>query len=176
MMAMLRVWLRRAEGCRRSSAAERRTFFFDLLGVVAAAEGIDDAARHGRLVDDAVGEHAAHDAVDHVVEAGLRNLAAEDGLLERLGEEVVVAGLIHVEAGEGGFDGGVGSTPVGEDEAFEAPVVLQDLVEGEVVLAGVVAVDAVVGAHDAGGLGQVDGDLEGEQVGLAHGALVEYRR
>ena len=89
-------------------------------------------------------------------------------------EEVVVAGLVHVEAGERGLDGGVGATPVGEDEALEAPVVLEHLVEGVVVLAGVVAVDVVVGAHDAGGMGHGDGDLEGEQVGLAHGARVEH--
>ena len=146
---------------------------FDLLGVVATAEGVDDAARSGRLVDYAGGEHAADDAVDHVVEAALRDLAAEDGLLERLREEVVVAGLVLVEAGEGGFDGGVGATPIGEDETFEAPVVLEDLVEGVVVLAGVVAVDAVVGAHDAGGMRHGDRDLEGKQVGFAEGAGVE---
>ena len=93
--------------------------------------------------------------MDHIVEAGLRDLAAEDGLLQRIAEEVVVAGLVHVEAGERGLDGGVGATPVGEDEAFEAPVVLEDLVQGVVVLAGVVAVDVVVGAHDAGGLARV---------------------
>ena len=92
--------------------------------------------------------------MDHVVEAGLRDLAVEDGLLERLREEVVVAGLVHVEAGERGLDGGVGATPVGEDEALESPVVFEHLVEGVVVLAGVVAVDAVVGAHDAGGMGR----------------------
>ncbi len=65
-------------------------FFFDLLGVVAAAEGIDDLFAMRRVVDDAVGEHAADDAVDHVVEAGLRDFAVEDGLLERVGEVVVV--------------------------------------------------------------------------------------
>ena len=43
--------------------------FFDVLGVVAAAEGIDHAADR-RIVDDARGEHAAQDAMHHVVEAG----------------------------------------------------------------------------------------------------------
>ena len=80
-------------------------FFFDLLGVVAAAEGIDNAAWQGRVVDDSVGEHAADDAMDHVVEAGLRDLASENSLLERFGEEVVIAGLVLVEAGERGLDG-----------------------------------------------------------------------
>ena len=58
------------------------------------------------------------------------------GLLERIAEEVVVAGLLLIEAGERGLDGGVGATPVGEHEAFEVEVVLEDLVEEVVVLAG----------------------------------------
>ena len=67
----------------------------------------------------------------------------------------------------------MGATPVGEDEALEVPIVLEDLVEGEVVLAGVVAVDMVVGAHDSGRVGETDGDLEGEQVSFAEGARVD---
>jgi len=67
----------------------------------------------------------------------------------------------------------VGAGPVGDDEAFVAPVFFQDLVEEVVVFAGVVAVDLVVGAHDGGGLRDGDGDLEGEQVALTHGTLVE---
>jgi len=43
--------------------------FGDVLGVVASAEGIDDRADRG-IVDDAGGEHAAQDAVDHVIEPG----------------------------------------------------------------------------------------------------------
>ena len=70
-------------------------------------------------------------------------------------------------------DGAVGCAPVGEDPALEFEVFLEDLVEEVVVLAGVVALDEVVGAHDAGGVGDGDGDLEGEEVGFAHGFLVE---
>ena len=58
-------------------------------------------------------------------------------------------------------------------QPLKPEVLLQDLVEQVVVLAGVVAVDEVVGAHHRRRLGDSDGDLEGEQVGLAHGPLVE---
>ena len=57
----------------------------DVLGVVAAAEGIGNLG-DGRIVDDAVGEHAAQDAMDRVVEAGHGDLAALDGGFERIAE------------------------------------------------------------------------------------------
>ena len=101
------------------------------------------------------------------------NLAVFDCLFERRVEVVVVAGHLLIEAVQRGLDRAVGRAPVGDDPALEAPVLLQDLVEQVVVLAGVVAVDEVVGAHHRRGLGDADGDLEGEQVGLAHGTLVE---
>ena len=142
------------------------------LGVVASAEGIDYGA-DGRLVDDACGEHAAQDAVHHVVEAGLRDLAVLHGFFQRGVEVVVVAGHLLIEAGEGGWDGAVGCAPVGDDPALEVEVLLEDLVEEVVVLAGVFAFDEVIGAHDAGGVGDADGDLEGEEVGFAHGLVVE---
>src|SRR5436305_96826 len=81
--------------------------------VFACAEGIDYGA-DGRIVDNAGGEHAAHDATDHVVQAGLRNLAVLYGFLEGLAEVVVVAGHVLVESAEGGLDGAVGCAPVGE--------------------------------------------------------------
>ena len=56
-----------------------------------------------------------------------------------------------------GFGGGVRSAPVGEDEAFEVEVFLEDVVEQVVVFAGKVAVDAVVGAHDGAGVGDARG-------------------
>ena len=141
-------------GFERQDAAgvlqEHDALFGDVLGVVASAEGIDYGA-DGGFVDDACGEHAAQDAVDHVIEACLGDLAVFDGFLQRGAEVVVVAGHLLIEAGEGGFDGAVGCAPVGDDPALELEVFLEDLVEEVVVLAGVVAVDEVVGAHDGGG-------------------------
>ncbi len=146
--------------------------FGDVLRVVAALEGIDDGARRGRVIDDAGGEHGAEEAVDHVVEAGLGDLSRLDGLLEGLAE-VLVAGHLHVEAGEGGLDGGVGGLPVGDDEAGVVPLVLEDVVQQPIVFAGPVAVDLVVGAHDGGGVADADADLKGEQVGLVRGLVIE---
>ena len=143
-------------------------FFGDVARVIAASERVDDLA-DGRHVDDAGGEHAADDAVHHVVQTGLGDSAGEDGLLE-LVAEVDDAGLLHVEAGEGGLLGGVGAVPIGKDEALEVPLLFEDLVQGVVVLTGVGAVDAVVGAHDAGRMSDADGDFEGEEVSFAKGA------
>ena len=78
--------------------------------------------------------------MDRVVEAGHGDLVALDGGFERIAEDSCRAGLLLIEAGERGLDGGVGATPVGEDEALEAEVFLEDLVEGVVVLAGPVVV------------------------------------
>ncbi len=143
-----------------------------MLGVVASAEGIDDGADWGRI-DNACGEHAAQDAVDHVIEACLGNLAALHGFLQRGVEIVVVAGHLLIEAGEGGGDGAMGCAPVGDDPALEVEVFLENLVEEIVILAGVFAVDEVVGAHDGGRVGDADGDLKGEKIGFAHCLVVE---
>jgi hypothetical protein len=161
---------------------EHDALFGDVLRVLETEEWVDDAA-DGGVVDGAGGEEAIEDAADHVVKAGERDGVAFDGGFE-VGAEVarswllsgaigVVPGLLHVEAGEGGLGGAVGAFPVGEDEAFEAEVALEDLVEEIVVFAGPVALDAVVGAHDGERVGDVERDLEGEEVGLAHGAMVE---
>ena len=152
-------------------------FVGDVLGIVASAEGIDDLG-DGRVVDDAVREHAAQDAMNHVIEARHRDLIALDSLLQRIAE-VAGAGLLLVEAGDGGVDGGVGAAPVGEDEALEVEIFFEDLIEEVVVLAGPVGWgvggdgDAVIGAHDAGRIGEADGDLEGEEIAFARGTLVD---
>ena len=125
-----------------------------------------------RIVEDAGVELGAEDAVNHVVEAVHGDFAGFDGFLEWRAEGVV-AGHLDVEAGEGGFGGALRATPVGDDEPFEAEILLEDVGEGVGVLAGVGAVDAVVGAHDGAGAGVLKCDLEGEQVALAHGALAD---
>ena len=145
-------------------------FFSDVLCVVAAAEGIDDGAGHGGVVDDAGGEHAAEEAVDHVVEARLGDVAFLYGGLQVFGK-VVDAGLFHVETGEGRLGGGVGGLPVRDDEAGVLPLALEDVGEEVLVFTRPVAVDLVVGAHDGAGVADADADLKGEQVGLVHGLV-----
>ena len=63
--------------------------------------------------------------------------------------------------------------PVGHDQALVAPFVAQHLGEQPVVLARVHAVDLVVGAHHGPRPGLGDHPLEGAQVHLAQGALVD---
>ena len=57
------------------------------------------------------------------------------------------------------------------DEAFEAPVILKHVVQQIGILAGVVAVDPVIGAHDGAGIGDGDGDMKREEIGLLHAAF-----
>ncbi len=140
--------------------------------VVAATKRIDYAA-HGWVVDDSGGEHAAENAVHHVIDAGHGDLPGGDRLLELYAEEVFARHLL-IEPGVGSFDGAVGRLPVGEHPALEVEVFLEHLIEQVVVLAGPVAIDLVVGAHHAGGLRHLDCDLECKQIGLAHGALVHH--
>ena len=54
----------------------------------------------------------------------------------------------------------VGSSPVGENESFEFPVVLQHVGEQIFVLAGIVSVHAVVRTHDRAYVGIQHSDLE----------------
>ena len=106
----------------------------DVFGVVAAAEGIGNLG-DGRIVDDAVGEHAAQDAMDCIVEAGHGHLVDFDRGLERIAK-ILGARLLLIEAGERGFDGGVRAAPVGNHEALEVEVFLENLVEEVVAFAG----------------------------------------
>ena len=84
-----------------------------------------------------------------------------------------VARLFVIEARQRGFDGAMSAAPVREDKALETPRLLQDVVEEVAVLAGPIAVHLVVGTHHHAGLPFGDGDLEGQQIGLAHDALIE---
>ena len=146
--------------------------FFDLLRIVTPAEGIHHAP-HRRMVDHAIGEHAAHDAVHHIIQPRLRKLPIQHVLFQGR-TEVGVARLLHVQPGARGLKRAVRALPIGEYEALEVPVLLQHLVQQVVVLAGKVAVHAVVAAHHAGGLGAGNRNLEGEQIGLAQGAAVQH--
>jgi hypothetical protein len=127
----------------------------------------------GWVVDYAALDFGAEYVVNHVIETRFGNGAVDDGLLEGFAE-VVGAGHLLIEAGHGSLLGAVGSAPVGEDPAFEAPGVLEHVGQQVFVFAGPVAVDLVVGAHDGARFGDVEANLEGEEVGLAEGTLVEY--
>ena len=102
-------------------------FFGEALRVVAAPEGIDHVARHNRIVNDSDSEHAAQDAVIHVVEAGQRNCAVLHGLFQTR-TEILIARHLLVESGQRGLDGGMRTAPVREHPTLEVEVFFQDLV------------------------------------------------
>ncbi len=65
------------------------------------------------------------------------------------------------------------TSPIRQYETFEVPVFLEDIGQEIVILAGVVAVYAVVRAHYSRHVGLAYADLEGQEVALAHRALVD---
>ena len=79
---------------------------------------------------------------------------------------------LDVHPVEGGQFCAVDPAPVRDDEAFETPFVLEDLVQQGIILAAVLAAEPVVGPHDAQGAGFPHGRAEGRQVNLAQGPLV----
>ncbi len=107
-------------------------------------------------VDVLEGQLARGDGVEHA-------LRAEPARRRHLEVEARVHGLLAVEDG----------TPVGHDDALEAPLVAQDVGEEPAVLRREDAVDAVVRAHDGPRLRLGDDTLERRQVDLAEGALVD---
>ncbi len=144
----------------------------DGLRGVGAAKRIDHAAAR-RIVHDAGGEFRPHNAVHHVVQARERNFATIDRLLEGVAE-VTAIGLLVVEAGQCRFDGAVGGAPIRDHETFEPPRLLQNVGQQITVLTGPIAIQLVVGAHHHAGLAFGNGDFEGQQVRLAHGAPPEF--
>ena len=162
-------------GVQRQHAAvvlqQDNSTFFDLARGLESRERIDNEAV-ARIIDDSGGKHGTQDAVHVLVELGLRNCSRFNGGLELVAEEVP-AGLFIVQSGCGSFFSGVRSAPVREHKAGELPLRLQHLVHQPVVFAGVSSVHLVVAAHDRGGMALLDADLEGQQVGLMRGALVD---
>src|SRR5262249_29576255 len=123
------------------------------------------------VIDDAGGEFGAEDAVNVVVELGLRNLSSLQSSFEFVAEEQAER-LFIVEPSGGRFDRAVGGSPVGDDEAWEVPIVFEEIGKEPFVLAGVLAVNKIVGAHDSARLADFDANLECQQIRLAHGAAV----
>ncbi len=126
------------------------------------------------MVHDARGEQAAQHAVRHLMHAGGRQLAGRQRRAQRLVEEHLavdlLAGLL-VQTGLGCAERMHGA-PVGHHPAAIAPVVAQHAGQQFGVLAGVGPVHPVVGTHHRAGLALLDGDLEGEQIGLPRRRLV----
>jgi len=85
-----------------------------------------------------------------LIKLAFGDFAALHRLLQGLAEEEFMR-LLHVEPGMGSFNSRVRPTPVGENESFEAEVLLEHVAEYMTVLARKIAVYAIVGANDRAG-------------------------
>ena len=126
------------------------------------------------MIDDARSKHRPQQPVHHVVEAAHRNLTVLHGIHQRFAE-VLVPGLLLVEARERGLHRGMRRLPIGDHKAREVPLALEHMIQQVVVFTGPVAVDLVVRAHHRRGMTDTDADLEGEQIALVHGLLAYDR-
>ena len=117
------------------------------------------------------GQEPAHDDV-HLL---LVHLARADGRGQVAAVEAGRAGHLQVEPGPGRACRRAHREPVADDEAVEPPLPPQDHAYELLVLGAVGAVEPVVGGHDPEGAALTDGQLEGEEVDLAQGPLVDHR-
>ena len=89
------------------------------------------------------------------------NFACLHSLLELLTEKNIFR-LFMIEPGSGSFFRAVRPAPVGKHEAFEIPILLEDIRQQIFVFAGIVTVDGIVRTHHAGGIGNLNANLESQ--------------
>ncbi len=124
-----------------------------------------------RIVEQAHFVHGSQDAMNHIVEAGLRHLTAVDDLREGRKEGAVRLFLIEPRQRRGCR--AVRCPPVRQDETLEAPIAFQNVIEQVRVLAGIHAVHQIVGAHDRLHVGVLETNLKGQQIALASRAVID---
>jgi hypothetical protein len=134
----------------------------DLLGVSWLVESFEGSDPGGQ------DEQAAYLAVDRL----FLDVAGADRLDEGIAPGADRAGHREVLGVLGALDTANGG-PVADHDAVETPVRVQRRLE-QLVLGGGGAVDRVVRAHHQPGVGLGDGLLEGEQIDLAQGPLVDH--
>ena len=83
------------------------------------------------------------------------------------------SGHLQIQPGMGSVDGLRQSEPIGHDEALEAPLPADDVAQEARGVGHVRAVDAVVAGHQSQHSRHLDRVLEGKQVELAQGALID---
>src|SRR5262249_19480279 len=66
----------------------------------------------------------------------------------------------------------VSCAPVGQNESWKLPLLLQHVREQVLVVAGVFSIQAIVGTHHASGTSIANADFKREQIGFAHGSLI----
>ena len=113
---------------------------------------------------------------DHPCGAGVHITFRQAAVLDGGGDPVlhISAAARHAQVAPGvhGLDAVTQRAPVGDNQAFKAPVTAQYIGQQPMVVAGVDIVDARVAAHNGFGLGSLDHSLKCRQVQLAQGALI----
>ena len=67
------------------------------------------------------------------------------------------------------------ASPIRDHEAFESPILLENILQRVGIFTTEVSIDPVVGTHHGTGIGDGDGNVKGEQIGLLHRALRDDR-
>ena len=131
--------------------------------------------RRLRGVEGADAIEAAEQAADGAIEVRLVELAGVNGREDGRSQCPRRAGHLEVEAGAQRHRRLGHGEPIRHDETVEAPLVPQDVEEELGLLGQPAPVEPVVPGHDRECPALADRDLEGQQVELAQGALVNDR-
>src|SRR5271167_3098016 len=105
-----------------------------------------------------------------IIQLGYRDRSGQHSILQLLAVEII-HGLFVVQPRRRGLNRAVSSTPIGYHEAFELPLLLEDVGKQIFILARKVTIDRVVSTHHGAWVTSRDADLECEQVALLHGTL-----
>ena len=113
---------------------------------------------------------------NHTRRTGVHVAFGQAAVLNGGGDPVlhIIAAARHTQIAPGvhGFDAVAEGAPVGDDQAFKAPVTAQYLGQQPGIVTGVDVVDARIAAHDGLGLCVFDNSLKRGQIQLPHRALV----
>ena len=115
-------------------------------------------------------------AVNDLVQLRLVQLAGTHGTDECRAVSTRRSRHLQVEPCVHGLDRVCDSAPVSHDESCESPFLAKDAVQKAGVVGDVVPIHSVVGGHERKHVGVSDAVLEGQQIELSQGALVDLRR
>jgi hypothetical protein len=118
-----------------------------------------------RLVDKSTSKLGTKNATHMIIKLLHGDCSRLNGIFQLLAVEVVHRFFI-VQTRSRCLRRAVGATPIGEYEAFELPVLLENIRQQILVLTGGLTVHRVVSAHHGTRMSGCDADLKGKQVAL----------
>ena len=107
------------------------------------------------------------------IQIRLRQPALPDRLQDFAAVGIGAAGHLQIQAGGHAPRPVLDRTPVRDHKAVKAPLVPQNIVQEGFILGAEGAVDGVIGAHEAAGLSLFDHLLEGREIDLPQGPLIQ---